>query len=52
MICPEESDFSAEFRVIGCGHGAGISSLKAGEGILSWVRYFYLYPCHYVTIIN
>lgn len=28
VICPEESDFSDEFRVIGCGHGAEISSFK------------------------
>ncbi|PKU40071.1 rna-directed dna polymerase from mobile element jockey- hypothetical protein [Limosa lapponica baueri] len=28
MVCPGESDFSAELRVIGCGHNAWISSLQ------------------------
>lgn len=32
MVCPEESDLIAEFRVIGCGYGAWISS--------SWRRDF------------
>lgn len=27
-------------------------SLQVGEGILSQVRYFYLYPYHYATTIN
>lgn len=34
MICPEESDFSVGFRVIGCGYGAEISSFNAGDRFL------------------
>lgn len=34
MICPEESDFSDEFRVGGYGHGTQISFFKAVDRFL------------------
>lgn len=50
MICPEESDFGVGFRVIGCGHGAEISSFNAGDRFLESLdfldrSFFWRFPC-------